>query len=120
MVRQKRPTGPLWTVDDDWKKDVERRMEKQGISRADLARRIRELGGQCTASAITILFRKSTKQSRLVPYVHRVLGMAETTAPVVAIAKDDAFRRLQRVWRDLTDQQREHLIATGELLAAKH
>jgi hypothetical protein len=119
MVRQKRPTGTLWTVDDSWKRDVTARMKEKGISRADLAREIRALGVSCTPSAITILFRKETKQSRLVPYVHKVLGMVETTAPVMAITKDDAFRRLQRVWRDLTEAQREHLVATGELLAVK-
>jgi hypothetical protein len=119
MVRQKRPQGRMWPVDEDWKKDIQVRMTETGISRADLARLIREQGVTCTPSAITILFRKETKQSRLVPCIHKALELANTTTPAQAITKDDAFRRLQRVWRELTGEQREHLAATGELLAIK-
>lgn len=114
MVRQKRPRGPLWTVDDDWKRDVLAAMVSKGISRADLARRI-----GVAPAAMTVLFRPTTKQSRLVPAIHRELGMVETTSAVSAIERDDAFKRLQRIWKALSEKEREHLISTGELLAAK-
>ena len=104
----------MWAVDEAWKNDVSERMKERGISRSDLAR----LVGADPAS-ITVLFRDSTKQSRLVPKIHKALGMADTTAPVVAIARDDAFRRLEKIWRDLSEKERAHLIATGELLASK-
>ena len=53
------------------------------------------------------------------PAIHKELGLAMTTSPTAAIEKDDAFRRLQRVWKDLTDAQREHLVTTGEFLIAR-
>lgn len=109
----------MWPVDESWKSDIQARMTETGISRADLSRLVQEQGVTCTPSAITILFRKETKQSRLVPYIHKALELANTTTPTVAITKDDAFRRLQKIWRDLTSEQREHLAATGELLVVK-
>jgi hypothetical protein len=104
----------MWPVDEAWKRDVEARMLEKGISRADLARQI-----DVDPSAVTVLFKPATKQSRLVPRIHKVLEMADTTAPAMAISKDDAFRRLQQVWRKLSKEEREHLITTGELLASK-
>lgn len=89
-------------------------MDEKGITRADLARECK-----VTPAAITILFRKGTKQSRLVPQIHKALGMVNNTEPAAAIERDDAFRRLQRVWKELTDAQREHLVRTGEFLVDK-
>lgn len=118
--RQKRPAGPMWTVDDEWKKDVLKRMADKGISRADLAREI-----DVDPAALTNLFKPWTKktkqQSRLVPKIHKVLGMeppVQDKDGIVAIASDEAFRRLKKIWKNLSDEQREHLIKTGQLLSS--
>lgn len=113
MARQRRPTGPAWTVDETWKDDVRAALRSKGISRADLARQI-----GVSPSAITVLFRPETKQTRLKPAIHRVLGFVEPeSAP--AIQRDELWSRLKSVWSQLSDTEREHLIATGELFRAK-
>lgn len=113
MVRQRRPTGPAWTVDESWKRDVKAALKRAGISQADLATKI-----GVTPSAITIIFRPETKQTRLKPAIHKVLGfMTPTSEP--AVEKDDAIARLLRIWPKLTEQQRELLLATGEAFGAK-
>jgi predicted transcriptional regulator len=113
MVRQRRPAGPAWTVDDSWKRDVKTAMKKAGISQADLAAKI-----GVTPSAITVLFRPETKQTRLKPAIHKVLGMLPPTSGA-AITRDDAMNRLLRVWPTLSEEQRELVLATSEALAAK-
>lgn len=115
MARQKRPSGPLWTVDEAWKTAVKERMKELGIKPNQLAEMV-----DADPSSMTVLFRSRTKQSRLVPKIHKAFGMANTTAPVAGISRDDAFRRLERVWSKLSEAEREHLITTGEMLAAKH
>jgi len=116
MARKRHPTGPLWTVDDPWKQRVKKRMGTLDppITPADLARRI-----GVSKSAITVLFRSETKQSRLVPKIHKALDMVDETSAVSAVAKDDLLKRFLRAWVDLTQAQREHLIATAQLLADK-
>lgn len=126
MVRKERkppPSGQFFPVDEAWKKDVLQRMRDKGISRADLAREI-----DVDPAALTNLFKpwvdattgkpkKTKQQSRLVPKIHKALGMVEPEQSVIAIANDDAFRRLKKIWSKLTDEQREHLIKTGQLLS---
>jgi lambda repressor-like predicted transcriptional regulator len=113
MPRQRRPSGPAWTVDETWKDDVRAAMRSKGISRADLARQI-----GVSPSAITVLFRPETKQTRLKPLIHRALGfVAPESSP--AVARDALYIRMMSVWPHLSDAEREHLITTGELLRAK-
>lgn len=108
MGRQRRPSGPHFPVDKDWKRDIRARMERQGISQADLARSV-----GCKSSALTVLFGPETKQSRLVPAIHRALGLS---APVStsALERDEARSRLERVWHELTPSQREILLSVAE------
>lgn len=113
MVRQRRPTGPAFPVDKDWKDDVRAAMKKQGISQGDLAARI-----GVTTSALTVLFRPVTKQTRLKPAIHRALGLLAPDASPV-IEKDEAFSRLMRVWPHLSEEQRKLLLATSEVFAEK-
>lgn len=113
MARQRRPTGPMWKIDDDWKRDVQAAMARKKITKADLAR---ALG--VVPATITLLFKPETMQTRLKPHVHRKLGMVEPTE-TPAVDRDETFRRLLRVWKDLTETQREHLIRTGEMLVGK-
>jgi hypothetical protein len=99
MARQTRPNGPSWPVDDDWKKRVRADMEKAGISSdTELARRI-----GCSPSALTVLWRRGTKTSRLVPLIHRELGWPP---PSTVTAPDEILRRINSRWSSLTKEQR--------------
>ena len=60
----------MWTVDKAWKDDVRALMKRNEISQADLARTL----GVSPAS-LTFLFKPDTKQSRLVPAIHKALGL---------------------------------------------
>lgn len=110
MPRQTRPQGPYFTVDAVWKSDIRALMEKRGISQAELARRIGASPG-----SIVLLFKNTTVQSRLVPAIHKALGLDAPTTTTIS-DRDDARRRLDRIWRDLTNEERELLIAVGARL----
>lgn len=98
MSLQTRPGGPAWPVDDEWKRETKSDMRKAGITPAELARRI-----GCTESALTVLFRPETKQSRLVPKIHRELGRPP---PSTITATDEILRRINSRWPSLTRDQR--------------
>lgn len=107
MGHQRRPTGPMWTVDRAWKDDVRVLMKQQGISQADLARTL-----SVSPASLTNLFKPETKQSRLVPAIHKALGIPTPTT--TRIDEGDELRaRLEKIWRDLTPEQRELLVAVG-------
>lgn len=73
-------------------------MEKAGISPAEMARRIK-----CKDSALTVLWRPETKQSRLVPAIHRELGRPP---PSTVTAHDEILRRINARWPSLSSEQR--------------
>lgn len=68
MSGQRRPYGPIWQTGRDWKTRVRLEMERQGISRAEMSRRV-----GVSDAAITQLF--DGTQSKLVPKINRVLGL---------------------------------------------
>lgn len=113
MAKQARPTGPMWSIDAAWKRDVLAAMGKLKVSKAELARAVGVKG-----SAITLLFKPETIQTRLKPAIHKKLNMVPPTA-TPAVDRDEALTRLLRVWKDLTEEQREHVLRTGELFLAK-
>lgn len=82
-------------------------MEKHGVTQADLARQLNVSPGSLTG-----LFKAETKQSRLVPAIHRALGLAPPP-PTRVIERDEARQRLDRIWRELTPEQREILLSVG-------
>lgn len=114
MAAQRRPKGPHWTVDDAWKRGVRADMERAGISSAELARRI-----GCSPSALTVLWRPETRESRLVPAIHRELG--RSAPQPVATSTDEVLRRINRHWASLTAEQRELVDQLVDQLASgKH
>jgi len=113
MPRQRRPSGPMWSIDDEWKRDVLAIMERKQITQADLAR---TLG--VSPSMLSMLFQGSTRQTRLKPAIHRALGLVQPTA-TPAVDRDEIFNRLLHAWKGLSDEQREVLIKTAELLSRK-
>lgn len=98
MSRQTRPSGPSWPVDEAWKQGVRADMRKAGIGPSELARRI-----GCSPSALTVLWRPGTKESRLVPLIHRELGKP---APSTVTSQDEILRRINSRWSSLTKEQR--------------
>lgn len=79
-------------------------MERRGISQAELARQI----GAAPAS-VTLLFKTETVQSGFVPAIHRALGLQEPVSTLIS-ERDDARRRLDRIWRELGEAERELLL----------
>jgi len=113
MGRQRRPSGPMWTVDKAWKDDVRALMKRRGISQAELARTLKVSPG-----SLTLLFKPETKQSRLVPAIHRALGLTTPTTTRVD-EHDQLWQRLEAIWRDLTPEQREILVSVGAQMIRK-
>jgi hypothetical protein len=112
--RQVHPTGERWTVDDSWKQKVRDELVKREWSQADLAEKI-----DAVPASITNLLKPGTSQSRLIRRIQKVFGWVDTIAPVSAIERDDALRRLQRRWGSLSDEERQNVAAIVESLAAK-
>lgn len=114
----KRPEGDPIRIDDAWRTKVLARMKEREVTKADLAR-----AAKVTPGAITQLLKKEAeggpRTSRIVNDIEKELAMDKTEAIAVAVAKDELFLRLKRVWSELSPREREHLITTGELLRAK-
>jgi hypothetical protein len=73
-------------------------MKKAGISAAEMARRL-----PCSPSALTVLWRPGTRESRLVPGIHRELGWPP---PSTVTSQDEVLRRINARWPSLTQDQR--------------
>lgn len=100
----------MWPVDQAWKTTVLADMRRLGISQAEMARRI-----GCKQSALTVLFRPETKQSRLVPLIHREL---DRPAPSTVTAPDEVLRRINRQWPALSKEARALIADLVTQLAA--
>lgn len=109
MPRQRRPHDPYSPVDSVWQADIKALLEKRKISQAELARRIGASPG-----SITLLFKPDTVQSRLVRAVHKVLGLDPPPDAASISERDDARRRLLRIWDDFSVEDRAALLAVAE------
>lgn len=107
MSTTKRQRGPYFQVDSAWKAAILALMEKRKISQAELARRI-----ECSPGSLTLLFKPATIQSGLVPAIHRVLGLESPTTTMI-YERDDAKRRLDRIWAELSDEERQLLLSVA-------
>lgn len=109
MPGQRRPSGPMWLATPEWKHQVSLAMEAAKVTRAELARRV-----DVSDAAITQLFRPSTKQSRLVPEINRVLGI---TPPTQSTGETDGeLAELIDIWRQLDPEERKVLWGTARVL----
>lgn len=106
MLRQTRPKGRYVAVDSAWKTQIRAILEKRKISQAELARQIKASPG-----SIVLLFKPETVQSRLVPAIHQVLGLDPPEDGTTISQRDEAKRRLDRIWNDLDDEDRNALLA---------
>lgn len=114
MSRQKRPRGRFVSVDDVWKSGIKALIEKRGISQAELARRIGASPG-----SIVLLFKPETDQSRLVAPIHKVLGLDPPPESATVAERDDAKRRLDRIWDDMAEDDRAALLSVAERFRRK-
>lgn len=105
MSITKRRRLPYYQVDAVWKAAIKALMEKRKISQAELARRI-----GASPAAIVLLFKPTTVQSGLVPAIHRALQL-DPPATTTISERDDAKRRLDRIWHDLSDEDRQLLLS---------
>jgi hypothetical protein len=105
--QQRRPFADFWPVDEQWKRRLQCEMKRRALSRGALAGKIK-----CDPSAITVLFRSRTKQSRLVVAIHRELGWLP---PMTVPLGDSRLYRLIQSWPTLTVQQRDVLGQLAEL-----
>jgi hypothetical protein len=110
MRKQTRTRGPGWPISNAWKRETQAEMKRQGITPADMARRIK-----CAPPALNTLFQKRTMQSRLVPAIHKVLGRP---APSTVVPFDERLRRLVDRWWMLTKDQRLLVLGLVEQMVA--
>lgn len=107
--RQPRPHGRFYPVDNVWKADIKALLERRDLSQAELARRIGASPG-----SIVLLFKPETVQSRLVPAIHRVLGLGPPIDAPTISERDEAKRRLDRIWHEFSEEDRAALLAVAE------
>jgi hypothetical protein len=96
----------MWPATSDWKAAVLKIMEDKKISRAELSRRCR-----ASDAAISILFRPETETSRLVPYVHKALGLPPPA--MMPIFLDQQRATLEAVWPNLSDDDKRLIVDTA-------
>lgn len=96
------PTGASHPVDDEWRSTVEQALKKKGWTRKMLAEAI-----GCDPSAITVLMRPKTVQSRLRHAIDRVL---ELESPVLG----ELDAELLRAIRVLDEDSKRHLLGLAE------
>lgn len=100
----------MWHVSAEWKHQALEAMKAESISRAELARRV-----GVSDAAITQLFSTRTKQSRLVPAIHAVLGW---TPPVQSGGEiDSELAELIDLWGRMDDKARKAILGTAGVLA---
>lgn len=107
MTNGRRKRNPYYQVDQAWKTAVRALMDRRKISQADLARKI----GASPASLVR-LFKPETIQSGLVPAIHRVLSLDPPLATTIS-ERDDAKRRLDRIWNELSEEERNLLLSVA-------
>ncbi len=96
--RQEHPTGPLQTVDDDWKKDALARMEQLGYDQKKLAEKI-----SISEGAISRLFSTAGPvQIRFKGRVHTALGWASSEKI------EELSREMERAGRHVAVEQLEN------------
>jgi hypothetical protein len=107
MNRQRRPTGPLWPTPPKWKERVIKTMDERRVSKADLARAL-----AVSSTAISDLLGPESKSSRLVPRVHRALGLPPPAPPSTDPRAIDALlAELLDLWPTLDDDDRAMLMS---------
>lgn len=103
----------MWPVSPKWKSDIGNLMAAKRITRAELSR-------MCKVSdaAISILFKPETETSRLVPYVHKALGLPPPA--MMPIFLEEQRAHLDAVWPNLSDDDKRLLVDTAIKFALRN
>lgn len=112
-VTQRRPVGPDWPIDKDWKEAVLDEMKARGWTQAEMARHV----GVTPASISYLLSPTKTWQSKLVPAVHAALGWPPPMT-TVSVGEDD-LADIRRLWTELTREQKLLVTNLAEQLTRK-
>lgn len=104
------PTGGAHRVDAAYKAKVVSRLKEKGWTQKRLAE---EIG--CDPSAITVLLKPATVQSRLVPAINDALGLGEP-APTLAPEQDELDAALMRAIRSMDEKSKRHLLGITEAM----
>lgn len=100
----------MWPATQEWKNKVLKLMRDKGISRAELSRR-----AGVSDAAITVLFRSTTKTSRLVPVVNGAVGLPPPAMTPVDL--DERRAELDALWPSLSEDDRKLLLDTARKFA---
>jgi AraC-like DNA-binding protein len=112
VVRQSRPVGPHYAIDKAWKERLERALEERG-KRSWLAREL----GVSTASISTLLQTK-TKETRLKPRIHELLGWEPVGVGQPQLSRDEL--RILEIAAELEREGDEHLaLAVATLMTLR-
>ncbi len=106
--RQEHPTGPLETVDDDWKQDVRDEMTKRGWDQKDLAEKI-----SVSEASITNMFKPGKRQIRFKGRIAALFGWADPAQ------MQDVLRRIQRAASKVSVEEAKNVASILESLAAR-
>lgn len=107
------PTGAAHRADSAWKAKVVSRLKDKGWTRKDLAEAI-----GCDPSAITVVLRPSTVQTRLMPAINAALGMDEPP-PSVPEDMDELDTALLRAIKLMDEPSKRHLLGLTEAIIGK-
>jgi hypothetical protein len=108
------PRGAAHPIDAVWRARVDERLAELGMNRSDLARKI----GASTA-AVAILMGPRTKQSRLVPAIHRVLGWRLPSPSPESDVQSDDLRRWEKLYYELDETGRNLVMALADKIVKK-
>jgi predicted transcriptional regulator len=85
-------------------------MEELDWSQRDLAKAV-----GCSQPAIAWVFRPTSKQSALVPKIHKALGLTRPTPPATG-AVDPLRAELDEMLESASDDVLRHIVATVKLI----
>ncbi len=100
-------------MDAKWKARVKAALKAKGMTQKDLAA---EIG--CDPSAITVVLRDSTVQTRLMPAINLVLGLGEPPAPLPD-EMDELDAALIRAIRAMDEPAKRHLLGLTEAILGR-
>jgi transcriptional regulator with XRE-family HTH domain len=105
------PSGPAWPISEQWKREIRQLMSAKDVSDAELARRV-----GVSRAAVGRLWMMETRQSRMVPLIHRALGLP---APAVSKERSAELAEILDGWRDLDGPAQDAVIAMIRQLARR-
>ena len=101
-------------ITEQWKLDRIADMDRLGITRSELSRRI-----GVTSAAITMLFHEQTKQSRLVDLVHEALGLRPPPDIDPSSPTAEFLHRIEMASKNFTAEERDIVLMLAEKLSAR-